>query len=63
MLACFCCVVSGVRVMAVRDMGMVARLLVVSGSIMLGRGAMVLGGLLMMLGGFPVMLVAFRRHG
>ena len=51
-----CVVVLGLDVMAVREMGVVARLLVVAGGVVLVRLVVVLGGMLMMLGGVSVML-------
>jgi hypothetical protein len=47
---------------AVRDVGVVAGLFVISRLMMLGGGAMVLRGVLVMLGCFEVVLVAFCRH-
>jgi hypothetical protein len=52
-------VMPGVRAVAMRDMGVVAGLFVVSGGVMLGRHAMVLRGVLVMLGGFQVVLFTF----
>ncbi len=63
MLARLIGVMFGVGVMAVRNMGVMAGLLVISGGVMLGRRAMVLRGMLVMLGSFQVVLCAFFRHG
>jgi hypothetical protein len=62
MLAGFVGVMLGVRVMAMRYMGMVARLFMISRGVMLGRGAMVFRGVLVMLGGFQVVIFTFFRH-
>jgi hypothetical protein len=45
-------VMLGVRLMAMRDMGMVAGLFMISGCVMFGGGAMVFRGMLVMVGGF-----------
>jgi hypothetical protein len=63
MLAGFFGVMLGVRVMAMRDVGMVAGFLMISGSVMFGGGAMMFRGVLVMVGSFQVMLFAFLRHG
>ncbi len=63
MLARLFGVMLGVCMMAMRDMGMVAGLFMISGSVMLGRGAMMFRGVLVMFGGFQVMLFTFFRHG
>lgn len=44
-------------------MGMVARLFMVTGGVMLRRVAVVLRGLFVMFGSFQVMLFTFFRHG
>ena len=49
-------VMFGVAGMTVRGMGVVRRLLVIAGFVMLGGFAMVLGGMLVMLGGLVVMI-------
>jgi hypothetical protein len=56
-------VMLGVSVVAVRDVGVVVRFLVVSGGVMLSRGAMVFRGMLVMLGGFQMVFFTFFRHG
>jgi hypothetical protein len=56
-------VMNGMDMMALRDMRMVAGLLMVPGGMMLGSRAVVLGGVLMMLGGFGVMIRSVFRHG
>jgi hypothetical protein len=63
MLAGLARVMLGVSVVAMRDVGMVAGLFVISGSMVLGGGAMMLRGVLVMLGGFQVVFFAFFRHG
>ena len=63
MLAGFFGVMLGVRVMAMRDVGMVAGLFMISGGVMFGRCAMMLRGMLVMLGGFQMMFFTFFRHG
>jgi hypothetical protein len=52
----FLSVVHRVQVMSVRDMRVMAGLLVLGGAMMLGRLAVVLGGGFVVLGGFFVML-------
>ena len=56
-------VMFGVSVVAVRDVGVVVGLFVVSGGVMLGCGAMVFRGMLVMLGGFQMVFFTFFRHG
>jgi hypothetical protein len=56
-------VMPGVSLMAVRDVGVVMSLIVVSGGVMLGRGPVMLRGMLVMVSCFVVMLFAFFRHG
>jgi len=63
MLARLFGVILGVRVMAMRDVGMVAGLFMISGGVMFGRGAMMFRGMLVMLGGFQMMFFTFFRHG
>lgn len=62
MLARLFGVMLGVRVMAMRYVGMVARLFMISSGVVLRRGAMVFRGVFVMLGGFQVMLFTFFRH-
>jgi len=56
-------VVRRVGMVALGDVGMVRRELVVSLFMMLGRFAVVIGGHLMVLGGLGVMMRCFLRHG
>jgi hypothetical protein len=56
-------VVLGLRVMAMRQMGMVSRLFVIALFVVLGGSQMVLGGLLMVLRGVAMMIGLFLRHG
>jgi hypothetical protein len=63
MLAGFFGVMLGVRVMAMRDVGMVAGLFMIPGGVMFSRGAMMFRGMLVMLGGFQVVFFTFFRHG
>ena len=63
MLARFLGVVLGMRVMAMRDVGMVAGLFMISGGVMLGGGAMMFRGLLVMVCGFQMVFFSFFRHG
>jgi hypothetical protein len=49
--------------MAMRDMRVMAGLLVISCGMMLRRRAMVLRGMLVMLGSFQMVLFSFFRHG
>lgn len=61
-LAGFIGMMPGVGAVAVGNMGVVVRLFVISGGMMLRRGAMVFRGMLVMLGGFQVVLFAFFGH-
>lgn len=63
MLAGFVGVMLGVGVMAMRDMGMVAGLFMISGGVMPGGGAMMFRGLLEMICGFQMVFFTFIRHG
>ena len=63
MLAGLFGVMLGVRLMAMRDVGMVARFFVISSGVMLGGAAVVLRGVLVMFGSFQVVLFTFFRHG
>ena len=63
MLAGFVGVMLGVGVMAMRDMGMVAGLFMISCGVMLGSGAMVFRGMLVMICGFQMVFFTFFRHG
>jgi hypothetical protein len=63
MLAGFFRVMLGVDLMAMRYVGMVAGLFMISGGVVLGGVAMVFRGVLVMLGGFVVVLFTFFRHG
>ena len=63
MLARLIGVMLGVRAMARRNVGMVASLFMISGSVMLGSGAMVFRGMLVMIGGFQMVFFTFFRHG
>ena len=63
MLARLFSVMFGVSGMAMRDVGMVPGLFVISGGVMLGRCAMVFRGMLVMFGSFQVVLFPFFRHG
>ena len=57
-------VMFGVAGMTVRGVGVVRRLFVIAGFVMLGGFAMVLGGMLVMLGGLVMMIdVAVFAHG
>ena len=53
----------GMRMMAMRDVGMVAGFFFIPRSVMLSRGAMMFRGMLVMLGGFQVVFFTFFRHG
>ena len=53
----------GMRMMAMRDVGMVAGFFFIPRSVMLSRGAMMFRGLLVMFGSFQVVVLAFFRHG
>jgi hypothetical protein len=55
--------VLGMDVMTMRDVGMVMRLLMIAGGVMLGSGAMVLRGVLVVFSSFQMMLFSFFRHG
>lgn len=55
--------VLGVGMMTMRYMGMVMRLLMIAGGMMLGSSAMVLRGVLVMFSSFQMVLFAFFRHG
>ena len=63
MLAGFVGVMLGVGVMAMRDMGMVAGLFMISCGVMLGGGAMLFRGMLVMFCGFQMMFFTFFRYG
>jgi hypothetical protein len=63
MLACLFGMMLGVGGMAMRNVGMVAGLFMISGGVVLGRGAMVFRGVLVMVGSFQVVLFSFFRHG
>jgi hypothetical protein len=63
MLASLLGVVLGVGVMAMRYVGMVARLFMISSGVMLGGCAMVFRCVLVVVGGFQVVLFTFFRHG
>jgi hypothetical protein len=56
-------VMLGMRVMAMRYVGMVVGLLMISRGVMLSGVAMVFRCVLVMLGGFQVVLFTFFRHG
>lgn len=56
-------VMLGVSAVAVRDVGVVACLLVVTGGVMPGSGAMLFRGMLVMISGLQVVLFTFFRHG
>jgi hypothetical protein len=56
-------VMTGVGGMAMRDMGMVAGLFVISSGVMLGRCAMVFRSMFVMFGSFQVVLFSLFRHG
>jgi hypothetical protein len=62
MLARLVGMVLGVRLMAMRDMGMVARLFFIPGSVMLSSGAMMFRGMLVMFSSFQVVVLPFFRH-
>jgi hypothetical protein len=53
----------GMRMMAMRDVGMVAGFFFISGSVMLSRGAMMFRRVLVMFGRFQMVVLAFFRHG
>ncbi len=53
----------GVGMMAMRDVGMVSSLLMISGGVMLSGCAVVFRGVLVMLGCFQMVFFAFFRHG
>lgn len=61
MLARFFGVVRGVEMMPMREMGMVPRLFMLAGAMMLGRETMMLGRLFVVGRGFVVMLGQFVR--
>jgi hypothetical protein len=63
MLARFLGVVLGMRVMAMRDVGMVAGLFMISCGVVLGSCAMMFRGMLVMICGFQMVFFAFFRHG
>jgi hypothetical protein len=50
-------------VMALGYLGMVRRLFMIAGFVMLGSFPMVIGRVLMMIGGFGVVMCSFLRHG
>jgi hypothetical protein len=56
-------VMPGVSLMAVRHMGVLMRLIVFPGGMVLGRGPVMLRGMLVMVSCFVVVLFAFFRHG
>ena len=60
--ACFGMMVFGMAGVSVGGMGMMRRLLVIAGLVVLRRFTMMLGRVLMMLGGFPMMFGALFRH-
>ncbi len=53
----------GVGVMAMRYVGMVACLFMISGGVKFGGCAMMFRGVLVVVGGFQMVLFAFFRHG
>jgi hypothetical protein len=55
--------VLGVRVVAMRDVGMVARLFFIPGCVMLGSGPVVFRGMLVMFSSFQMVVLALFRHG
>jgi hypothetical protein len=63
MLAGFFGVMRGMGVMPVSDVGVVPRLLVISGFMLLGRGQVVLRREFMMLRCLAVMIYGFLGHG
>jgi hypothetical protein len=63
MLAGLFGMVFGVGMVAMRNVGMVAGLFMISGGVMLGGGAMMFRRMLVMLGCFQVVLFTFFRHG
>lgn len=56
-------VMLGVGAVAVRDVGVVAGILMVSGGMMVRRFAMVFRGVFVMFGGFQMVFFTFFRHG
>lgn len=56
-------VMGRVGVMSLGYLGMVRRLFMIAGFVMLGSFAMVIGRVLMMIGGFGMMMCSFLRHG
>jgi hypothetical protein len=62
-LGCFICVMGCIKGMPMRNLGMMASLLVIPRFVMLGRFTMMVRGLLVMLGRLVVVLGAFVcRH-
>ena len=55
--------VLGMGMMTMRDVGMVMRLLMIAGGMMLCGSAMVFRGVLVMFSSFQMMLFSFFRHG
>ena len=62
MLASFFGVVRCVRIVAVRDLGMVTGFFVISRGVMLRRCAMMLGSVLVVLSRFHMVFFTFFRH-
>jgi len=55
--------VLGVRVVAMRDVGMVASFFLIPRRVMLGSGPMVFRGMLVMFRSFQMVVLALFRHG
>lgn len=53
----------GVRLMTMRNVGMMAGFFMIPGGMMFSRGAMMFRGMLVMVGGFQMVFFTFFRHG